>query len=215
MHNLKPKIGTKFFYRGDAPSIVKKRYINQYLNQKLFEINYINDDFIDGNLEREVIEYLKSVVSEYDIVLVSDFGHGFVTGKIIESIEKYSKKVAVNTQTNGANAGYNLITKYNKPNFICLDEPEARLATQDRFSEIEDVAKNLLKSLPAEHLIITLGKNGSIGLMGNNTRANRTPIFSSKVVDTVGAGDAFFAYTAPCFACRWTLSLLLGMRLGR
>lgn len=200
LHNLKPKIGTKFFYRGDAPSIVKKRYINQYLNQKLFEINYINDDFIDGNLEREVIEYLKSVVSEYDIVLVSDFGHGFVTGKIIESIEKYSKKVAVNTQTNGANAGYNLITKYNKPNFICLDEPEARLATQDRFSEIEDVAKNLLKSLPAEHLIITLGKNGSIGLMGNNTRANRTPIFSSKVVDTVGAGDAFFAYTAPCFA---------------
>ena len=133
-------------------------------------------------------------------MLVSDFGHGFVTGKIIESIEKYSKKVAVNTQTNGANAGYNLITKYNKPNFICLDEPEARLATQDRFSEIEDVAKNLLKSLPAEHLIITLGKNGSIGLMGNNTRANRTPIFSSKVVDTVGAGDAFFAYTAPCFA---------------
>ncbi|MBI5100339.1 MAG: hypothetical protein HZB33_00670 [Nitrospirae bacterium] len=31
-------------------------------------------------------------------------------------------------------------------------------------------------------------------------RINRTPIFSSKVVDTIGAGDAFFAFTAPCFS---------------
>ncbi|HEX8949276.1 MAG TPA: PfkB family carbohydrate kinase, partial [Dissulfurispiraceae bacterium] len=29
---------------------------------------------------------------------------------------------------------------------------------------------------------------------------NRTPIFSTKVIDTIGAGDAFFAFTAPCFA---------------
>jgi rfaE bifunctional protein kinase chain/domain len=199
-HNLKPNVGTKFFYRSDAPSILKKRYINQYLNQKLFEINYINDDYINNDLERQVIEYLESVVSEYDIVLVSDFGHGFITNTMIKAIEDISNKVAVNTQTNGANAGYNLITKYAEPNFICLDEAEARLATQERFTDIEVVAKKIFKSLSTDHLIITLGKHGSIGLLRNNGKINRTPIFSSKVVDTVGAGDAFFAYTAPCFA---------------
>lgn len=200
LRNLKPNIGTKFFYRSDATSIVKKRYINQYLNQKLFEINYINDNFINEELERDVIEYLKSEASKYDIVLVSDFGHGFVTSKIIKAIEDISKSMAVNTQTNGANAGYNLITKYTKPNFICLDEKEARLATQERFTDIEEVAKKLFKIMDAERLIITLGKSGSIGLMKNNGKINRTPIFSPKVVDTVGAGDAFFAFTAPCFA---------------
>ena len=45
-------------------------------------------------------------------------------------------------------------------------------------------------------LITTLGKSGSIGITREGG-ANRTPIFSSKVVDTIGAGDAYFAFTAP------------------
>ena len=29
---------------------------------------------------------------------------------------------------------------------------------------------------------------------------HRAPAFSYQIVDKVGAGDAFYAYTAPCFA---------------
>jgi sugar/nucleoside kinase (ribokinase family) len=36
--------------------------------------------------------------------------------------------------------------------------------------------------------------------VSRNNEINRTPIFSTKVVDTIGAGDAYFAFTAPCFA---------------
>lgn len=208
LNNLKPNVGTKFFYRDDGPTIVKKRYINPYLNQKLFEINFINDNFINSDIEEKVLEYLKQVVSEYDLILVSDFGHGLVTSRIIAAVESFAKKIAVNTQTNGANAGYNLITKYHKPNFICLDEPEARLATQERFAEIEEVAKSLLNGLSADHLMITLGRNGSIGFDSKTKEINRTPIFSSKVIDTVGAGDAFFAFTAPCIAHDMPLDLV-------
>jgi sugar/nucleoside kinase (ribokinase family) len=141
---------------------------------------------------------MKSALPAYDLVLVSDFGHGFITDKIIEVIESFSKVFAVNTQTNSANSGYNMITKYNKPNFVCLDEVEARLATQDRFGEIDDIAKKLLKKLNTDCLIITQGTKGSIGI-DRKGRINRTPIFSTKVIDTVGAGDAFFAFSAPCF----------------
>lgn len=199
INNLKPNITTKFFYRNDSPTICKKRYIDQDLNQKLFEINYLNTNYIDADCEFDINSYLKSTLPEYDLVLVSDFGHSFITDKIIELIESFSKVFAVNTQTNSANLGYNMITKYRKPNFVCLDEGEARLATQDRFGEIDDIAKKLSKTLNTDCLIITQGRKGSIGI-DRKGKINRTPIFSTKVVDTVGAGDAFFAFAAPCFA---------------
>jgi rfaE bifunctional protein kinase chain/domain len=204
---LRPNVDLKFFYREDGPTVCKKRYINQYLNQKLFEVNYLNDNYIDEDCELNITNYLSSAIPEYDLILISDFGHGFITKKIIQVIGKSSKIFAVNTQTNAANAGYNLITKYNGPNFVCLDETEARLVTQERFSNIEDIAKNLSKILNSEYFIITLGKKGSIGISRNH-EVNRTPVFSTKVVDTVGAGDAFFAFTAPCFAQGMPLDLV-------
>ncbi len=57
-----------------------------------------------------------------------------------------------------------------------------------------------------ENLIVTLGKRGSLALAG--AESVRTPIFSSKVVDTVGAGDAYFSFTAPCLAMGLPLDLV-------
>lgn len=207
LKNLKENINAKFFYRDGGPTIVKKRYIDQYLNQKLFEVNYLNNSYISGDCEADVIEYLKSKIADYDLILVSDFGHGFITNNIKGIIEKFSKKYAVNTQTNAANTGYNLITKYKSPYFVCLDEPEIRLAAQDRDSNVEDIAKKIKANLNADYLIVTLGKKGSIGI-GRENVINRTPIFSTKVIDTIGAGDAFFSFTAPCFAIGLPLDMV-------
>ena len=204
---LKPNVSTHFLYRDDGPTVWKKRYIEQDLNQKMFEINYLNNDYIDKDCESETIDYLKSAIPEYDLVLVSDFGHGFITREIIKVIESLSKAFAVNTQTNSANVGFNMITKYQDPNFVCLDEGEARLATQDRFGDIDGVARELSSILNTDNLIITLGKKGSMAIDGEGEIV-RTPIFSTKVTDTVGAGDAFFAFAAPCLANGLPLELV-------
>ena len=207
MTSLKPNVKAKFFYRDDGPAIVKKRYINQYLNQKLFEVNYLNDDYINEDLETTIIGYLKSTIPSYDVVLISDFGHGFITNKIISVIEESSVKFAVNTQTNGANAGYNMITKYHNPTYVCLDESEVRLAARERYADIEAIAKSVARAVSSDYFIVTRGKKGSIGI-NRGGEVNRTPVFSTKVVDTVGAGDAFFAYTVPCIAQGMPLDLV-------
>ncbi len=205
--NLMPNVKAKFFYREDGPTIVKKRYVHNYSSEKLFEVNFINDRFVDEDLEGEVIGYFESMVSLYDLVLVSDFGHGFITEKIFNSIEKNAKILAINTQTNAANAGYNLITKYHNPNYVCLDEPEIRLAAQKKHSDIEEIAQGIRESINAHYLIVTMGKSGSLGV-NREGKINKTPIFSTRVVDTIGAGDAFFAFTAPCFAQGLPLDLV-------
>jgi len=205
--NLKSNVSAKFFYRDDGPSVIKRRYINQYQEQKMFEINYINDKNISGKIESEVISYLESVVHEYDLILVSDFGHGFITNNLIQKIEEFPIKLAVNAQTNGANAGYNLITKYNKTNFICLDAPEARLATQEKYIEIEYVAKKLLNGIDTDYLTITVGSNGSL-CVNRKGEINRTPAFATKVIDLMGAGDAYFSLSSLCFALEMPMDLV-------
>ena len=164
LQKLKPNVKTKFFYREEGPTVIKRRYIDRYLNQKLFEINYLKNEYINEKCESAVVEYLKKQTGKYDLILVPDFGHGFITDKIIKMIKQVSGKVAVNTQTNAANAGYNMITKYQNPNCVCLDEVEARWATQERFSDIEMVIRRLSKALKTNYLIITMGKSGSIGI---------------------------------------------------
>jgi len=206
-NNLKPNVKAQLFSRSDGPTVIKKRYIHKYLNQKLHEINYLNDQPVNEKLEKKIIKYLSTHLPKFDLVLVSDFGHGFISPPIYDAIEKHAKILAINAQTNGANTGYNLITKYHNPNYACLDEPEVRLAAQAKYQNIDEVASSIRERLNADYLITTQGKKGSIGVNREN-QFNRTPIFSTRVIDTVGAGDAFFAYTAPCFAQKMPLDFV-------
>jgi len=193
--SLKENIEADIFHRADGPTIVKKRYLDINSSQKIFEVNYLNERDIDAECEQKVIDHLERVLPDYDVVLVSDFGHGFISPRIIKMLEERAKLLCVNTQTNAANTGFNMITKYGKPDFVCLDEAEARLATQNRFGDIRDVLRNLSETLGTRELIVTLGKKGSVG-MSRGGEPRFTPIFSSRVVDTIGAGDAVFSYAA-------------------
>jgi len=194
--HLRPNVEPVFFRRPDGPTIVKKRYLDQYLNQKLFEVNYLNTQAVGEQIESALLEYLAAALPATDLVLVSDYGHGFITTPVIRALERHSPALAVNTQNNGANVGYNMITKYRSPTFVCLDESELRWAAQDKEGPIEEVLERMAGVVDCDCLITTLGKSGSIGVSRGGA-VNRTPIFSSKVVDTIGAGDAYFAFTAP------------------
>lgn len=205
--NLKPNVRNRFFYRVDGPTIVKKRYVDSYRHQKLFEINYLNDRTITGTLERDVIDCLKREIPKHDLVLLADFGHGLISKNIIEYLQAMDCPMAVNTQTNAANTGFNMVTKYRRPQFVCLDETEARLSMQNKYDDIRCVARELIRVLDAETLIVTLGQKGALGIDAAGT-LHEVPIFSSKVLDTVGAGDAFFSFTAPCAARKMPVELI-------
>ncbi len=207
LRKLKENIKPKFFYRQDAATLVKRRFIDEYLNQKLFEICYINDNELPRKLEGQILEYLKKQIPKYDLIMIGDYGHNFITKKIIQLVEDKAKILTVNVQANGANLGFNMVTKYHAIDFTCIDEPEARFACQDRFGKIDDIAKILAKRVHAKCLIITRGKNGSIGI-NSGGKLNLTPAFSSRVIDRIGAGDAYFSFAAPCFAKGLPLELI-------
>jgi bifunctional ADP-heptose synthase (sugar kinase/adenylyltransferase) len=70
------------FTKSDSQTTTKKRYIDGYKNNKLFKIEYINDRPISKGLTNEIIDYLNQELSRYDMVIVGDFGHGFINQEL-------------------------------------------------------------------------------------------------------------------------------------
>jgi len=193
--NIKPH----FFKRPNAETVTKRRFVNNASNSKLFEICYMKDDDMSVEVEKEVLEHLKKIIKNYDVVIVSDFGHGFLTKKIIKLICSKSKYIALNVQTNSANLGFNLVTKYNRADCVCIDERELRYATHDKFSNLRTLAKKVYNEIGCRNIISTRGPNGSLSY-SSSSGFHETPAFASQIVDVIGAGDAFFAFVGPCFA---------------
>ena len=188
-----------FFYRPDIGTIIKRRFVSEGANRKLFEICYMKDNDIAGEEEEKIAQFLQKIIRNYDLVIVSDFGHGLLTKRIIKLICSKARYLALNAQTNSANIGFNLVTKYPHADCVCVDELELRFATHDKFSDLRTHVREIYKQLGCEHIITTRGPNGSLSYSKTNG-FHETPAFSYRVVDAIGAGDAFFAFIAPCFA---------------
>jgi hypothetical protein len=161
--------------------IKKERWVESQHVRKLFEVYRVN------GWEKPKIPDMNG----YDVVVVLDYGHGFATQEFINALPS-ARYCAANVQTNSGNYGFNLATKYTCLDYLCVDEPEARLATQNRDGPIEDSLPPLGKI--AQKVVVTLGKSGAIGYQDGHIV--RCAAFTDTVVDTIGAGDAFFAVTA-------------------
>ncbi|MBU2541513.1 MAG: adenylyltransferase/cytidyltransferase family protein [Candidatus Omnitrophica bacterium] len=195
--HLKKNIKTKFYYNKEAPTVVKRRFVDPNFLNKLFEICYLEDaNHLPRELENEICGYLKSQLREFDMVLVADFGHGLITPKVVDVLSKNAPHLAVNVQTNSANLGFNLITKFPRADYICIDEPEIRLACHDKFSNLERLILEISKKLKCEKIIITRGHRGSL-IYSKKDGFSEIPVFSKEVVDRIGAGDAYFSLTSP------------------
>ncbi|BAE48866.1 ADP-heptose synthase [Paramagnetospirillum magneticum AMB-1] len=182
------------------PTTRKTRYVEPSHTRKMFEV-YVMDDAPLAAAQVKVLDQLiADRAPEFDVVIVTDFGHGLVGPSTIDVLVKHSRFLAVNAQTNSGNFGFNMITKYPKADYVCIDAPEARLAVGDKFSDIRDVVGTMLpKRIECPRMIVTHGGHGCY-TYDCATEMHRIPAFTKQVVDTVGAGDAFLAVTSPLVA---------------
>jgi bifunctional ADP-heptose synthase (sugar kinase/adenylyltransferase) len=195
--HLRPHVTTKFFYRPDASTIVKRRFIEPDLSlSKMFEVSFFDDSPLAPDLEQSVCEYLRGVLDAYDLVIVIDYGHGFMGSDIVKTLSDARTFLAVNAQANSANFGFNLITKYPRADYVCIDEPEMRLAMHDRFGDLRRLITTVAGDLSAPRVTVTRGHRGATA-WGRDDGFVDIPVFSRKVVDRVGAGDAYLSVTAP------------------
>ena len=161
--------------------IIKTRFLDKNDNKKHVEIN---------KFETKKFFPIKLDTSKYDIVIVADFGHGFCDNLSI------ADGFHLMCQTNSNNFGFNRISKWKQFNkkSVCLDLREASLQMnmKVKFQSDEQLKALYNYEIASENLFLTLGSEGAIYTDGKNIV--RQESFESEIIDTIGAGDTFFAF---------------------
>jgi rfaE bifunctional protein nucleotidyltransferase chain/domain len=198
--HLKPNVNLSPVHRDGVPTTKKSRIVERGYNRKLFETYYFDDTPAETKTQQVIDDLIAERAPQFDLVIVTDFGHGLIMPSTIKVLQDEAKFLAVNTQTNSANIGYNLITRYSKADYICIDAPEAQLATTDRQSNVETLVSRIIpERVQCPRITVTHGKMGCVAYQAEKPPV-RVPAFTKTVVDTVGAGDAFLAITSPLAA---------------
>ncbi|HYD03364.1 MAG TPA: PfkB family carbohydrate kinase [Alphaproteobacteria bacterium] len=182
------------FIKPNAFTTVKRRYIDYHRGNKLFKIEHIDEKDVDAQLTKKITEYLIKELPSYDLVMVSDFGHGFLNSELRKVIEENSKYLTINVQSNSSNMGYNYVTRYSKADYLTMNETEIRLPLMMRYEDISEVMKEFSNKTNFKNYLVTLGRRGSVFSTGE--KMHDAPLLATTVVDTVGAGDAVFSFTS-------------------
>ncbi|OGV61834.1 MAG: cytidyltransferase [Lentisphaerae bacterium RIFOXYC12_FULL_60_16] len=192
---LNPGIRAVFHAVPGRPTVTKRRLVEGYSLNKLIEIYVMDDRELPEAVESALVVDLERAMKDVDLVVVSDFGHGMVTDRLVEVLSKSAPFLAVNTQANAGNRGFNTITRYPKVDYACIAEHEMRLEARRAQGELRPMAEAARQKLNARAMVVTRGQRGCVV----STQAGdyvEVPAFAGKVVDRVGSGDAFLSVTS-------------------
>jgi rfaE bifunctional protein nucleotidyltransferase chain/domain len=201
-------------------TVVKKRYVEPLQGgnemSKLFSVNYIDGKPPGMATQERVLEKLREHIKWADAVLLLDFGHGMMQPMIRDFVQDESKFLVVNCQTNSNNHGYNIITRqYRRMDAFSLDQQEIMLAVGVRDMHFETELQSIKDRFNSTYAWLTRGAVMTIGLKSGEKTVNIPPL-EMDVVDSIGAGDAFFS-VAGLAAARGlpaNLSTFLGQLAG-
>lgn len=182
-----------------APTILKRRFVEEYLTTKLFEVYVMRNDVLPPEVEGKLLKELERILPQYDVVIVADYGHGLMTERILQLVCDKARFLAVHTQTNAGNQGFNTISKYPRADYVSLGEPEVRLDARKVSADLRELSEGLARKISAKNFLVTRGSNGCL-IHDREKGFFHVPAFAIRVVDRVGAGDAVFGITAPCVA---------------
>jgi bifunctional ADP-heptose synthase (sugar kinase/adenylyltransferase) len=143
--------------------------------------------------EKQMQAYLNDLIPKHDLVIISDYGHGFISRESAKNISKRSIFTSLNAQINAANIGYHTMNNYRDIECTIINENELRHELRNRERSVETLMKQLSESLNVIKLVVTCGRGGAMLFDSEKNMVHHCPAFASKVVDKIGAGDAMLA----------------------
>jgi cytidyltransferase-like protein len=201
-------------------TIIKQRFIEHSKRtrevNKLFALNYIDAKAPNGDTQERICSTLSSIIGNYDLVVVGDFGHGLMQSKVRDLVQDKASFLALNCQTNSNNHGFNIIDRqYRRADAFTLDEEELLLACGQRYPKHVEELTSLHGRLGATYGWLTRGGHETIG-MNHSDGVFHMPVLEQQVTDTVGAGDAVFSLVAlsACAGLPINLATFLGQLAG-
>ena len=198
-------------------TVVKQRFVEPPTPgkevKKLFSVNYLDGAPPAPAVVDQILARLREEIEGVDAVLLLDFGHGMMQPAVRDLVQDAAPFLALNCQTNSNNHGFNIINRqYRRADMFTLDEQELTLACGRRRFDHSSELETLRRQLNARSGWLTRGNVEARGISSEGETSTCPPL-EYEVVDTIGAGDAFFSVVA--LAAARGLALPLTTFLGQ
>ncbi len=170
----------------NRPTTEKTRVIA--VSQQLMRIDREKKSPVSIDIENQLIDEIDRIIDTIDAVIVSDYGKGVITNRIMDFLREKEKPIFVDPKPKNVNL-------YKNITIMTPNRKEAyQLAQLDSDYPVEEVGKVLMGKLNMKHLLITLSSEGM--MLFNKNSITKIPAKARKVFDVTGAGDTVISVLA-------------------
>ncbi len=172
------------------PTTVKTRVVAR--SQQVIRFDQESRAAVSARTVNRLLRFVEHTIPELDVVVVSDYGKGMVTGPLMEGILAMAKKadipVAVDPRVNHA-------AHYRGVDVMTPNHHEAGMLCGFEIADDHALMRAghlLLDTFGCRLVLITRGKDG-MSLFEAGGQVHHIPTVARKVFDVTGAGDTVIA----------------------
>lgn len=187
-------------YEENRPTIKKSRIIAG--NQQVVRVDREQKHPILQESALQIATYVKSHLSEFDAILLSDYAKGVLEPDLCQQIIQMAKKANIPILVDPKGKNYE---KYQGASLITPNRKEAEQASGiecQSDTQIEEVARWMKQSFDLFAAVITLSEDGMAIL---DESFEKIPTVAREVYDVTGAGDTVLAAFGYSLANHWGL----------
>ena len=189
------------------PTTVKQRFIGRAASRHPHQILRVDReirDRISAEVEREILDQVIDHISEYQVILISDYDKGVCTPQLLRQIfaVAHRAEVPIIVDPIRPEPGSSSYDRYRGATGVPPNRLEAELATGIPVDSAEDASKagkQLCRRLDLKTAIVTLDRDG-MALVRADGDTKIFPTRARAVYDITGAGDMVLSMIGVCQA---------------
>jgi len=158
--------------------------------QQVIRYDIESDEDINKDSEKSLIDFFKSIVNKFELVILSDYGKGVLTNIVVQEIIRIANSIGIKVIVDPKGSDY---SKYTSAYLLTPNKKEASEATGIIISDensLKSALAHLKKSCKLNTSLITLSEDG-IAIFDDQFRSH--PTVAKEVFDVTGAGDTVIA----------------------
>lgn len=163
------------------------------VSQQILRYDQESKNNIENDSVSKILDSLSAGISEYDMVILSDYGKGVLTDELCQGIIKLSNEKGVKVLVDPKGSDF---SKYKGAHLLTPNKKEAMLAAKIEITDKESLQKALLKLKYDCDLGISLITLSEDGIAIYDDQLKIFPTVAKEVFDVTGAGDTVIASIA-------------------
>lgn len=169
-------------------------------NQQIVRIDRESREDISTQMEGRILEFVRDLTNQWNIILVSDYGKGILTPRVLEGVIMSARErgIPVIVDPKGNDFG-----KYRGATIITPNRKEAEIASRISIHDdesLERAASFLMAQGEYDALLVTRSAEG-MSLFPREGATVHIPTVAREVYDVTGAGDTVVAALGLGLAC--------------